>query len=179
MNLSGSKTEENLKKAFIGESQARNKYTYYASKAKKEGYEVIAKIFEETANNEKEHAKIWFKLLNNGEISDTLRNLQDASAGEYYEWSDMYKNFAKTAKDEGFTEIAHLFETIMTVEKFHNERYDKLINELKETKIFKSSTPIIWECANCGFHILSKSAPEVCPLCSHPKSYFFKKDDVL
>lgn len=179
MNLKGSKTEENLKEAFIGESKARNKYTYYSSKAKKDGYEIIAKIFEDTANNEKEHAKIWFKLLNGGEISDTLANLKDASEGEKYEWTNMYKDFAKTAKEEGFEDIARLFETIMTVEKFHNERYDKLIKLLEEEKIFKSSNAVIWECKNCGFHILSESAPEICPLCSHKKAFFFNKDEIL
>lgn len=179
MNLKGSKTEENLKEAFIGESKARNKYTYYASKAKKDGYEIIAKIFEDTANNEKEHAKIWFKLLNGGEISDTLTNLKDASEGEHYEWTTMYKNFAKTAKEEGFNDIARLFELIMTVEKFHNERYDKLIKLLEDDKIFKSDNAVVWECKNCGFHILSKSAPEICPLCSHEKSFFFNKEDIL
>lgn len=179
MNLSGSKTEENLKEAFIGESKARNKYTFYASKAKKEGYEIIAKIFEDTANNEKEHAKIWFKLLCGGEISDTMTNLKEASEGEHYEWTEMYKNFAQTARDEGFNEIAFLFDTITTVEKFHNERYDKLIKELKNNKVFKSEKSVMWECANCGFHILSESAPEKCPLCSHPKAYFYKKEDIL
>jgi len=179
MNLKGSKTEKNLMEAFIGESKARNKYTYYASKAKKDGYEIIAKIFEDTANNEKEHAKIWFKLLNGGEISDTIENLKDASDGEHYEWTTMYKNFAKTAKEEGFDEIARLFELITTVEKFHNERYDKLIKLLEDDKIFKSSKAVVWECKNCGFHIFSESAPEKCPLCSHEKAFFFNKEDVL
>ena len=179
MNLKGSKTEKNLMEAFIGESKARNKYTYYASKAKKDGYEIIAKTFEDTANNEKEHAKIWFKLLNGGEISDTLENLKDASDGEHYEWTTMYQNFAKTAKEEGFDEIARLFELITTVEKFHNERYDKLIKLLEDDKIFKSSKVVVWECKNCGFHILSESAPEKCPLCSHEKAFFFNKEDVL
>lgn len=179
MDLKGSKTEENLKEAFIGESKARNKYTYYASKAKKEGYEIVAKIFEDTANNEKEHAKIWFKLLCGGEIADTLTNLKDASDGEYYEWTTMYKNFAETARNEGFNNIAILFDTIATVEKYHNQRYDKFIEEIKQDNLFKSEIPVLWECANCGFHILSKNAPEICPLCAHKKSYFFKKENIL
>ncbi|MBR2526689.1 rubrerythrin family protein [bacterium] len=179
MKLNGSKTEKNLMEAFIGESKARNKYTYYASKAKKDGYEIIAKIFEDTANNEKEHAKIWFKLLNGGEIADTITNLKDASEGEHYEWTTMYKNFAKTAKEEGFDDIARLFEIIITVEKFHNERYDKLIKYIEDGKMFKASIPVVWECANCGFHILSESAPEKCPLCSHEKAFFFNKNDIL
>ncbi len=179
MKFTGSQTEKNLQEAFIGESKARNKYTFYASKAKKDGYEVIAKIFEDTANNEKEHAKIWFKLLCGGEISDTLTNLKDASEGEHYEWTTMYKNFAKTARDEGFNDIALLFDTITTIEKFHNERYDKLIKILEDGTIFKSSSPVVWECSNCGFQILSEVPPEKCPLCAHSKSYFFKKEDIL
>ena len=179
MELKGSKTEENLKEAFIGESKARNKYTYYASKAKKEGYEIIAKIFQDTADNEKEHAKIWFKLLNGGDISDTLSNLKEASEGEHYEWTEMYKNFAQTARKEGFTEIAKLFEAIITVEKFHNERYDRLIELFEKDKIFKNPKPVLWECKNCGFHILSENAPQICPLCSHPKAYFFNKEEIL
>lgn len=179
MNLKGTKTEENLKEAFIGESKARNKYTYYASKAKKEGYEIIAKYFEDTANNEKEHAKIWFKLLNGGEISDTLSNLKEASEGENYEWKTMYKNFAQTARDEGFSDIALLFDTVASVEKYHNQRYDRLIEEINNKNVFKSEKPVLWECANCGFHILSENAPEKCPLCSHPKAYFYKKDEIL
>lgn len=179
MNLKGSKTEENLKEAFIGESKARNKYTYYASKAKKDGYEMIAKVFEDTANNEKEHAKIWFKLLCGGNIADTLTNLKDASEGEHYEWTTMYKSFAETARDEGFDNIALLFDSVATVEKYHNKRYEKLIEEIKSDNVFKSEEPVLWECANCGFHLLSKNAPEKCPLCEHPKSYFFKKDNVL
>ncbi len=179
MNLNGSKTEENLKEAFIGESKARNKYTYYASKAKKDGYEMIAKVFEDTANNEKEHAKIWFKLLCGGEIADTLTNLKDASEGEYYEWTTMYKNFAKTARDEGFNNVAVLFDMVATVEKYHNKRYEKLIEEVMEDNVFKSEAPLLWECANCGFHILSEIPPEKCPLCEHSKAYFFKKETVL
>ena len=176
MELKGSKTEQNLMKAFAGESQARNKYTYYASKAKKDGYVQISALFEETAENEKEHAKIWFKLLCDGEIKDTLTNLKDAAAGEYYEWTDMYKKFAKTAKEEGFEDISKLFNIIITVEKIHNKRFDKLIKDLEDDKIFKSAKPVLWECSNCGFHILSENAPEICPLCEHPKSYFFKEE---
>lgn len=179
MELKSSKTEENLKEAFIGESKARNKYTYYSSKAKKEGYENIAKIFEDTANNEKEHAKIWFKLLNGGEVSDTLTNLKEASEGEKYEWTTMYKNFAKTARDEGFNNIAHLFDAVATVEKFHDERYERLIEAIENNLIFESKEPVVWECKNCGFHILSKNAPEKCPLCNHPKAYFFNRDEIL
>lgn len=174
MNLKGTKTEENLKKAFAGESQARNKYTFYAAKAKKDGYEYIAKIFEQTANNEKEHAKIWLKLLCGGEIEDTLQNLKDAAQGENYEWTKMYKDFAATAKEEGFKNIEKLFESVITVEKFHDERYKKLIADLENNKIFNSSKPVFWECSKCGFQILSESAPEKCPLCSHPKAYFIK-----
>ena len=139
MNFKGSKTEQNLLEAFIGESKARNKYTFYASRARKDGYETIARVFEETANNEKEHAKIWFKYLIGGGIPDTLTNLKDASEGERYEWTTMYKNFAQTAKNEGFDEIAHLFDTITTVEKFHNQRYDRLIEDLEKNKLFKST----------------------------------------
>ncbi|MBR1943793.1 rubrerythrin family protein [bacterium] len=179
MNFKGSNTEQNLLEAFIGESKARNKYTFYASRARKDGYETIARVFEETANNEKEHAKIWFKYLIGGDIPDTLTNLKDASEGERYEWTTMYKNFAQTAKNEGFDEIAHLFDTITTVEKFHNQRYDRLIEDLEKNKLFKAQKPVIWECANCGFHILSVAAPEKCPLCAHPKAFFFNKEDVL
>ncbi len=173
MELKGSKTEANLLAAFAGESQARNKYTYYASQARKDGYEQIAAIFEETANNEKEHAKLWFKELNGGKVPNTLENLKDAAHGENYEWTEMYKNYAKIARDEGFTDIALHFDMVATVEKFHDERYKKLIKDLEENKIFKSEKPVKWECANCGFHILSENAPEICPLCSHEKGYFF------
>lgn len=176
MQFEGSQTEKNLQEAFCGESMARNKYTYYASQAKKDGYEYIAKVFEDTANNEKEHGKIWFKYLHNGKIADTLTNLQDAAKGENYEWTEMYRNFAETARNEGFVDIAIHFDMVATVEKFHNERYNNLIQDVEEGKIFKSFEPVTWECANCGFHIFSENAPEICPLCSHPKSYFFKDE---
>lgn len=179
MDFKGSQTEKNLLEAFSGESMARNKYTFYASQARKDGYEYIARIFEETANNEKEHAKIWFKYLNNGSISDTKSNLKDACKSEYYEWTTMYKNFAKTAKEEGFDDIAAHFERVLTVEKFHNERYDKLLEQVKQEEMFKSPSPILWECGNCGYHVISEDAPKICPLCSHPQSFFFKKDNIL
>ena len=172
MELKGSKTEKNLMEAFAGESQARNKYTYYASQAKKDGYVQISKIFEETANNEKEHAKIWFKLLHGGKISDTLTNLEDAANGENYEWTDMYARFAKEAREEGFNDIALLFENVAKIEKDHEERYRKLFENIKNGTVFEKDPAIVWECGNCGFHIESKCAPEVCPICSHPKSYF-------
>lgn len=170
--LKGSKTESNLWAAFAGESQARNKYTYYAAKAKKEGYVQIASLFEETANNEKEHAKIWFKLLHDGEIPDTMTNLEDAAAGENYEWTDMYENFAKTAKEEGFEKIAYLFEMVGKIEKEHEERYRKLLKNIKDGLVFSREGDTIWQCANCGHIVIGKKAPEVCPVCSHPKSYF-------
>ncbi|MBE7712341.1 MAG: rubrerythrin family protein [Cyanobacteria bacterium SIG26] len=175
MELKGSKTEQNLMTAFAGESQARNKYTYYASKAKKDGYVQISRIFEETANNEKEHAKIWFKLLHGGKIADTLTNLEDAANGENYEWTDMYANFAKDAREEGFDEIALLFENVAKVEKDHEERYRKLYANIKEDKVFKKESEIVWECGNCGYSYCGKEAIELCPLCAHPKSYFFEK----
>lgn len=174
MKFEGSQTEKNLQEAFCGESKARNMYTFYSSVAKKEGYEHIAKIFENTSNNEKAHAKIWFKYLNGGEIPNTLENLLTSVKSEHYEWTEMYKNFAKTAKEEGFDDIARHFEMVATVEKFHNERYDKIIEELKQDEIFASPEPVEWECANCGFHVLSKTAPKICPLCGHPQAYFFK-----
>lgn len=170
--LKGSKTESNLWAAFAGESQARNKYTYYAAKAKKEGYVQIASLFEETANNEKEHAKIWFKLLHDGEIPDTMTNLADAADGENYEWTDMYDNFAKTAKEEGFEKIAYLFEMVGKIEKEHEERYRKLLANIKDGLVFSREGDTIWQCANCGHIVIGKKAPEVCPVCSHPKSYF-------
>ena len=175
MELKGSKTEANLKEAFAGESQARNKYTYYASQAKKDGYVQISKIFEETANNEKEHAKIWFKLLEGGSIKDTLSNLKDAAAGENYEWTDMYARFAKEAKEEGVNEIAILFENVAKIEKDHEERYKKLLENIEKDKVFKKDEPVVWECANCGFSYTGKDAIEVCPVCKHPRSYFFEK----
>ena len=170
MELKGSKTEANLWTAFAGESQARNKYTYYASKAKKEGYEQIAALFLETANNEKEHAKIWFKLLNG--INDTASNLKDAAAGENYEWTDMYSTFAKEAKEEGFDHIAFLFEEVGKIEKEHEERYRKLLENVEGGLVFSRDGDMIWQCANCGHIHVGKEAPEVCPVCAHPKAYF-------
>ena len=172
MELKGSKTEKNLMTAFAGESQARNKYTYFASKAKKEGYEQIAAIFQETADNEKEHAKMWFKLLNGGEIGTTAENLNAAADGENYEWTDMYAEFAKIAKEEGFDHIAYLFEEVGKIEKEHEERYLKLLENVKDGKVFEAGEVKIWKCRNCGHIVVGKSAPEICPVCSHPKAYF-------
>ena len=172
MNIKGTKTEQNLMTAFAGESQARNKYTYFASKARKDGYEQIAAIFEETANNEKEHAKIWFKLLNGVEISGTEENLKSAAEGENYEWTDMYAEFAKTAKEEGFARIAYLFEEVGKIEKEHEERYLKLLENVKEGKVFEAGEVKIWKCRNCGHIVVGTSAPEVCPVCNHPKAFF-------
>ncbi len=169
--LKGSKTEANLMAAFAGESMARNKYTYYASKAKKDGYEQIAALFTETADNEKEHAKIWFKLLHDG-VQDTVTNLADAAAGENYEWTDMYANFAKEAKEEGFTQIAYLFEAVAKIEKEHEERYRKLIENIEGGLVFSKDGDAIWQCRNCGHIVVGKKAPELCPVCQHPKSYF-------
>ena len=171
MNLKGSRTEANLMAAFAGESQARNKYTYYASKAKKDGYEQIAEIFEETAANEKEHAKIWFKLLHDG-MPDTVTNLKDAIAGENYEWTDMYAEFAKTAKEEGFEKIAYLFKEVANIEKEHEERYKKLLENIEGDVVFSKDGDVMWHCVNCGHIHIGKKAPEVCPVCDHPKSYF-------
>ena len=172
MELKGSKTEQNLMTAFAGESQARNKYTYFASKAKKEGYEQIAAIFQETADNEKEHAKIWFKLLNGGEIGTTAENLNAAADGENYEWTDMYAEFAKIAKEEGFDHIADLFEEVGKIEKEHEERYLKLLENVKDGKVFEAGEVKIWKCRNFGHIVVGTKAPEVCPVCSHPKAYF-------
>ena len=172
MELKGTKTEQNLMTAFAGESQARNKYTYFASKAKKEGYEQIAAIFQETADNEKEHAKMWFKLLNGGEIGTTAENLKAAADGENYEWTDMYAEFAKTAKEEGFARIAYLFEEVGKIEKEHEERYLKLLENVKEGKVFEAGEVKIWKCRNCGHIVVGTSAPEVCPVCNHPKAFF-------
>ena len=172
MEFKGSKTEANLWAAFAGESQARNKYTYYASRAKKEGYVQIAKLFEETANNEKEHAKIWFKLLHGGEIASTAENLKDAAAGENYEWTDMYATFAKEAKEEGFVEIAALFEGVAKIEKEHEERYLKLLANVEGDLVFSRDGECIWQCSNCGHVVVGKKAPELCPICKHPKAYF-------
>ena len=172
MDLKGTKTEANLKAAFAGESQARNKYTFFASKAKKEGYEQIASIFEETANNEKEHAKMWFKLLNGGDIKSTTENLEDAASGENYEWTDMYEKFAKDAKEEGFDHIAYLFEAVGKIEKEHEERYRKLLENIDTNEVFKKTGIRIWKCRNCGHIHVGGEAPKVCPVCAHPQSYF-------
>lgn len=170
-DLKGTKTEQNLMTAFAGESQARNKYTYYASKAKKDGYEQIAAIFEETANNEKEHAKMWFKLLHGG-IPDTVANLADAAAGENYEWTDMYATFAKEAEEDGFDEIARQFRGVAAIEKTHEERYRKLLANIDGGIVFSRDGDAVWECRNCGHIHIGKMAPEVCPVCAHPKAYF-------
>ena len=169
--LKGSKTEKNLETAFAGESMARNKYTYFASKARKEGYVQIANIFEETANNEKEHAKMWFKLLNDG-IGSTAECLQAAAEGENYEWTDMYAAFAKEAKEEGFDEIARLFEGVAAIEKEHEERYRKLLANVENGLVFSKDGDTIWQCSNCGHIVIGKKAPEVCPVCAHPQAYF-------
>ena len=172
MELKGSKTEKNLMEAFAGESQARNKYTYFASKAKKEGYEQIAAIFEETAANEKEHAKIWFKYLNGGEVPSTTENLKAAAAGENYEYTDMYERMAKEAEEEGFMEIAAKFRMVGAIEKAHEARYLKLLENIDEGIVFSRDDERIWKCRNCGHIVIGKYAPEVCPVCNHPKSYF-------
>jgi len=175
MELKGSRTEANLLAAFAGESQARNKYTFYASQAKKDGFEQVSAIFEETANNEKEHAKLWFKYLHNGSIGATATNLEDAAAGEHYEWTEMYKGFAEVAKEEGFTEIAETMTLIASVEKSHEERYRKLIANLKEDIVFKCGEDTVWICRNCGYIHIGKDAPAICPACKHPQSYFERK----
>ena len=175
MELKGSKTEQNLMTAFAGESQARNKYTYYASEARKAGYTVIADIFEETAGNEKEHAKLWFKILHGDKIPDTATNLLDAAEGENYEWTDMYAGFAQTAKEEGFDRIAYLFEAVGKIEKEHEERYRAILEKLNADTIFISEEVQVWICTNCGHLHVGKKAPEMCPVCQHPKSYFQKK----
>ena len=172
MNLKGTKTEANLQAAFAGESQARTKYTYYASKAKKDGYVQIANIFEETAANEKEHAKIWFKLLHGGSVPSTIENLKDAADGENYEWTDMYAQFAADARAEGFNEIATLFEEVGKIEKEHEERYRKLLANIEGGLVFSKDNDTIWQCSNCGHIVFGKKAPEVCPVCDHPQSYF-------
>ena len=172
MELKGSKTEKNLMTAFAGESQARNKYTYFASKAKKEGYEQIAAIFQETADNEKEHAKLWFKALHGGKIPNTEENLKDAAAGENYEWTEMYAEFAQVAKEEGFDELAAAFKLIASVEKEHEERYNKLLDNLEKGIVFSRTGECVWQCRNCGYIHVGKSAPEICPACKHPKAYF-------
>lgn len=171
-NIKGTKTEANLMAAFAGESQARNKYTFYASKARKEGYVQIANLFEETANNEKEHAKIWFKLLHDGEIADTATNLKDAAAGENYEWTDMYDEFAKTADEEGFHALAAKFRMVGEIEKHHEERYRALLKNVETASVFEKSEVKVWECRNCGHIVIGTKAPQVCPVCNHPQSYF-------
>ena len=175
MDFKESKTYKNLQTAFAGESQARNKYTYYASKARKDGYEQIAAIFEETANNEKEHAKLWFKELHDGNIPSTEDNLLDAAEGENYEWTDMYDSFAKTAKEEGFDRIAYLFESVGAIEKEHEERYRKLLENVKGDLVFSKDGDRIWQCRNCGHIVIGSAAPKVCPVCAHPQSFFEKK----
>ena len=172
MELKGSKTEQNLLAAFAGESQARNKYTYFASKAKKDGYEQIAAIFEETANNEKEHAKMWFKELNGGSVPSTIDNLKAAADGENYEWTDMYETFAKEAEEEGFEELAIKFRQVGEIEKHHEERYRKLLKNIDDQVVFSKDEDKIWICRNCGHIVIGKYAPEVCPVCNHPQSYF-------
>ncbi len=170
MELKGSRTEANLKAAFAGESQARNKYNYYASAARKEGYVQIANLFDETAANEKEHAKIWFKLLNG--IGSTADNLKDAAEGENFEWTDMYAQFAKEAQEEGFEQIAALFRSVAAIEKEHEERYRKLLNNVNEKIVFSKNNDTIWQCSNCGHIHIGKQAPQVCPVCAHPQAYF-------
>ena len=170
MNLKGTKTEKNLMTAFAGESQARNKYTYFASVAKKEGYEQISAIFQKTADNEKEHAKMWFKAL--GELGNTAQNLLAAAEGENYEWTDMYAGFAREAEEEGFVELAEKFRMVAEIEKSHEERYRKLLNNVEMQEVFKKSEIKMWECRNCGHLVMGAEAPEVCPVCAHPRAYF-------
>ena len=177
MELKGSKTEKNLMDAFAGESQARNKYTYFASKARKDGYEQIAEIFEETANNEKEHAKLWFKLLNNNSIPSTVENLKSAAEGENFEWTDMYDRMAKEAREEGFDRIAFLFESVGKIEKEHEARYKKLLENVENGLVFSKDEDKIWVCRDCGPIVIGKNAPEVCPVCSHPKAFFEIKEE--
>ena len=172
MELKGSRTEANLQTAFAGESQARNKYTYFASKAKKEGYVQIAKLFEETANNEKEHAKIWFKLLYGADMRTTAENLAEAAAGENYEWTDMYEGFAKTAEEEGFVELAKKFRLVAAIEKHHEERYRALLKNIEMAEVFAKSSVTVWECRNCGHIVVGEKAPDMCPACAHPQAYF-------
>ena len=173
----GTKTEENLKAAFAGESQARNKYTYFASRAKKDGYEQIAAIFLETADNEKEHAKMWYKELHGGAVEDTPTNLKTAAEGENYEWTDMYKGFAEVAREEGFDELAEKFEGVAEIEKHHEERYRKLLENINDKKVFSKDGDAIWVCRNCGHIVVGKKAPEVCPVCAHPQAYFEIKSE--
>lgn len=171
-NVKGTKTEKNLQEAFAGESQARNKYTYFASKARKEGYEKIAAVFEETANNEKEHAKLWFKALNGGDVPTTVENLVEAAAGENFEWTNMYERMAKEAKEEGFEKIAYQFAAVAAIEKRHQERYETLLKLLKAGKIYKKTEKKVWICRNCGHIHVGTEAPKVCPVCNHPQAYF-------
>ena len=175
--LKGTKTEKNLQEAFAGESMARNKYTYFASKAKKDGYVQIASIFEETAANEKEHAKMWYKLLNGGKMSDTVQNLADAANGENFEWTDMYARMAREAREEGFDEIAEKFEGVAAIEKEHEERYRKLLKNIQDEVVFSRDGDVIWQCSNCGHIVVGKKAPEVCPVCDHPQAYFQLKPE--
>ena len=170
--LKGTKTEKNLMEAFAGESMARNKYTYFASKAKKDGYVQISAIFEETANNEKEHAKMWFKYLEGGKVKDTIENLKAAAEGENFEWTDMYERMAKEAEEEGFTEIAEKFRGVAAIEKHHEERYRKLLSNIEDKLVFSRDGDAIWQCRNCGHIVIGKQAPEVCPVCDHPQAYF-------
>ena len=170
--LKGTKTEKNLQEAFAGESQARNKYSYYASQAKKDGYIQIAALFEETAGNEKEHAKLWFKYLHGGKVADTMTNLADAAAGENYEWTDMYDRMAKEAEEEGFDEIAAKFRMVGAIEKEHEARYLKLLQNIKDGIVFSREGDCIWQCSNCGHLVIGKKAPEICPVCNHAQSYF-------
>lgn len=177
MEIKGTQTERNLQTAFAGESQAHTKYLYYASKARKDGFVQIGDLFEQTAKNEKEHAKIWFKLLHGGNVPETPVNLEDAAAGENYEWTDMYSGFAKTAKEEGLNEIAFLFEQVGAIEKAHEERYRKLLKNVQDGVVFSKDEDVIWECSNCGHIVIGKKAPEVCPVCKHPRSYFMVKPE--
>ena len=176
-SVSQSRYTANLQAAFAGESQARNKYSYYASKAKKDGFVQIGNLFEETANNEKEHAKIWFKLLHGGKVADTITNLKDAAAGENYEWTDMYANFAKEAHEEGFKDIATLFEGVAKIEKEHVERFLKLLSNIEGGLVFSKDKDMIWQCSNCGHLVIGKNAPDICPVCEHPQAYFQVRPD--
>ena len=176
-DIKGTKTEKNLQEAFAGESMARNKYTYFASKAKKDGYVQIAAIFEETAANEKEHAKMWYKYLNGGAVSDTMTNLADAAAGENFEWTDMYSRMAQEAREEGFDEIADKFEAVAAIEKHHEERYRKLLKNIEDKAVFSKDGDCIWQCINCGHILIGQNAPEVCPVCDHPQAYFQLKTE--
>ena len=171
-SLKGTRTEKNLQEAFAGESQARNKYTYYASKAKKDGYVQISKIFEETAANEKEHAELWFKYLHGSKVPTTIENLEDAANGENFEWTDMYARMAREAREEGFDEIAYRFEAVGKIEKEHEERYRKLLDNIKKERVFSKDGDVIWQCSNCGHIVIGKNAPQMCPVCEHPQSYF-------